>query len=102
MTVSPHDTNQIETSNYTLAELERRACNEFFAAQGLDWFWTEETHASLRRVGSIKRQLDEYGFRTGDLLTFDQLVDFEREIQRRLDSSAVDIRAEQADAAWVA
>ena len=57
-----------------LVERERIAVNETFAAHGLAWNWSPEVHNSLRRVGGIKRQFDEYGFRTGDLLTYQQLV----------------------------
>lgn len=85
-----------------LVERERIAVNETFAAHGLAWNWSPEVHNSLRRVGGIKRQFDEYGFRTGDLLTYQQLVLLEADVIRRVDTAVVDVRSAYLDEAWVA
>ena len=85
-----------------LDELQRLAFNQTFATHGFDWYWDRETFASLSRVGNVKRQLDEYGFRTGDLLTYDQLVELHTDVSRRLGELVLDLRTEQADRAWVA
>ncbi len=83
-------------------ELQRLAFNETFAAHGYDWYWDRDTFESLSRVGNVKQQLDEYGFRTGDLLTYDKLVELHLEVSRRVGELVLDLRTEQADRAWVA
>ena len=91
---------QSETHSPDLIELERCALNESFAATGHGWFWDIATHASLRRVGDVKQQLDEYGCRIGELLSHQQLVHLEEEVSRRL--ADLILSSEQPDHAWVA
>ena len=85
-----------------LDELQRLAFNQTFIAHGMNWHWDRETFESLSRVGGGKRQLDEYGFRTGDLLTYEQLVTLHADVSRRLGELVLDLRNDQADRAWVA
>lgn len=85
-----------------LIEIERRAINETFASLGRDWFWDADTHGSLRRVGDVKKQLDEYGCRTGELLSYEQIVQLHDEVTRRLGALVLSRGSEQPDQAWVA
>lgn len=84
------------------AEIERLALNDTFASRNLGWRWDASTHESLRRVGSLKRQLDEYGFRTGELLTYEQLVSLEQEVERRISEMMLEVDPKQPHEAWVA
>ncbi len=91
-----------ETSVINLVELERCALNEALAASGLDWFWDSDTHASLRCIGGVKRQLDEYGCRMGELLNYEQLVELHDDVVRRMESRILSRISKQVDRAWVA
>ena len=91
-----------EAATVDLVEIERCALNETFAATGSDWQWDPETHRSLRRVGGIARQLDEYGCRTGELLNYEQLTRLRDDAVRRFDALVLAADADQPDQAWVA
>lgn len=85
-----------------LVEVERCALNETFRASGLNWCWDQETHASLRRVGDRKRQIDEYGCRTGELVTYEQLMELHQEAERRVEAMVLTATSEHPEQASVA
>jgi len=64
------------------SELELRAHNDVFARFDLDWNWSHDTMASLRPLPSRMARIDEYGFRSGDLLSHHVLVDLHDEVQQ--------------------
>lgn len=97
MSIAKSETHVIE-----LIELERCALNEAFAANGHDWFWDVDTHTSLRRVGDVKRQIDEFGCRTGELLTYGQLLELHDDVARRLGAMILGNDSKEPDEAWVA